>query len=153
MSFLNLLLFRIYYVAIIYIYPFYNILFSKKEKIWVIYFLILGFYYLIESKFLIIFKPFFEQKTIYILKTIKALFFLWLYHPISSGALLLDYLLGKLIDKIFSSLNPIIGQPLNKLGFPNKALFITDIKYHSDEEESPLMTKEEEKMKKIIQKR
>ena len=53
MSYSFRLLFRIYYATIIYGYPLYKISFTKKEKLWVIYFLILGTYYFIESKFLI----------------------------------------------------------------------------------------------------
>jgi diketogulonate reductase-like aldo/keto reductase len=81
-----------------------------------------------------------------ILYTIKALFFLWLYHPTFLGALLLDSLYGKYIDLAFSKLNPKLGQYLNYLGFKNKAASVSDIKYrHKDEgsESSPLIKNEE----------
>ena len=146
MSYSFRLLFRIYYATIIYGYPLYKISFTKKEKLWVIYFLILGTYYFIESKFLILFKFLFNKNIIYILKAIKASFFLWLYHPTFLGALLLDSLYGKYIDLAFSKLNPKLGQYLNYLGFKNKAASVSDIKYrHKDEgsESSPLIKNEE----------
>ena len=136
MSYSFRLLFRIYYTTIIYGYPLYKITFTKKEKLWVIYFLILGAYYFIESKFLILFKFLFNKNMIYILKAIKASFFLWLYHPTFLGALLLEQIYGKIIDNIFSALNPSIGQHLSKLGFSNKAVLISDIKYTSYEDSS-----------------
>ena len=136
MSYSFRLLFRIYYATIIYGYPLYKITFTKKEKLWVIYFLILGTYYFIESKFLILFKFLFNKNIIYILKAIKASFFLWLYHPTFLGALLLEQIYGKIIDNIFSALNPSIGQHLSKLGFSNKAVLISDIKYTSYEDSS-----------------
>ena len=112
-----------------------------------LYFLILGAYSLIESNFLILFKFLFNNCILNIFRTIKALFFLWLYHPTFLGALLLDSLYGNILDNIFSKLNPKIGQHLTKLGYTNKAALISDIKSKPidlDKETSPLLQKEEE---------
>ena len=144
MSCTNYLLFKAFYIASIYCYPAYKFLTSKIDKLWLIYFLILGAYSLIESKFLFLFANLFNNCFLNILKTIKALFFLWLYHPTFLGALLLDSLYGNIIDKLFSKLNPILGQHLTKLGYQNKAALISDIKSKpKDEELNPLLQKEE----------
>ena len=148
MSYIHCLLFHVFYVTVIYGYPGYKIITTKAEKLWITYFLILGSFYLVESKFLILFKFLFPKCILNILCIIKALFFLWLYHPTFFGALLLDELYGKYIDMAFSKLNPIIGQYISKLGFVNKAVLTSDIKYQpSDSERSPLINKEEEKLR------
>ena len=148
MSCIHCLLFHIFYVTVIYGYPGYKIIKTKADKLWIIYFLILGSSYLIESKFLFLFKFLFPKCILNIFCIIKTLFFLWLYHPTFYGALLLDELYGKFIDLAFSKLNPIIGQHLTKLGIVNKAILTSDIKYErSDSERSPLINKEEEKLR------
>ena len=149
MSCINRLLFNIFYLTVIYCYPTYRFLTNKVDKLWLLYFMILGTYYVLETKFLFIFRfLIFNNCILYILYTIKALFFLWLYHPTFLGALLLDSLYGKIIDNIFSKINPKIGQHLTKLGYINKAALISDIKSrsndkNSDDERNPLLTKED----------
>ena len=149
MSCINCLLFNIFYLTAIYCYPTYKFLTNKVDKLWVLYFMILGAYSLLQSKFLFLFRfLIFNNCILYILYTIKALFFLWLYHPTFLGALLLDSLYGKIIDNIFSKINPKIGQHLTKLGYINKAALISDIKSrsndkNSDDERNPLLTKED----------
>ena len=152
MSCTNYLLFKAFYLGVIYWYPSYKFLTTKMDKLWLIYFLILGAYSLIESKFFMLFANFINIYLLYILKTIKALLFLWLYHPTFLGALLIDSLYGKIIDTIFSKINPIIGQHLTKLGYTNKAALISDIKFPQKEEEeeiNPFLEKEEIKLKNI----
>ena len=146
MSCVCCLLFQVFYFTAIYGYPCYALIKSKPNKLWLLYFLILGLLYIIESKFLILFRFLSYKWLLNILYTIKALFFLWLYHPTFLGALLLDSLYGKYIDLAFSKLNPKLGQYLNYLGFKNKAASVSDIKYrHKDEgsESSPLIKNEE----------
>ena len=150
MSCINCLLFNIFYLTAIYCYPTYKFLTNKVDKLWVLYFMILGAYSLLESKFLFLFRfLIFNNCILYILYTIKALFFLWLYHPTFLGALLLDSLYGKIIDNIFSKINPKIGQHLTKLGYINKAALIRDIKSQpndlniDNEERNPFIPKEE----------
>ena len=134
MSCVCCLLFQVFYFTAIYGYPCYALIKSKPNKLWLLYFLILGLLYIIESKFLILFRFLSYKWLLNILYTIKALFFLWLYHPTFLGALLLDSLYGKYIDLAFSKLNPKLGQYLNYLGFKNKAASVSDIKYrHKDE--------------------
>ena len=146
MSCVCCLLFQVFYFTAIYGYPCYALIKLKPNKLWLLYFLILGLLYIIESKFLILFRFLSYKWLLNILYTIKALFFLWLYHPTFLGALLLDSLYGKYIDLAFSKLNPKLGQYLNYLGFKNKAASVSDIKYrHKDEgsESSPLIKNEE----------
>ena len=140
------LLFNVFYLTTIYCYPAYKFLTTKMDKLWLLYFLILGAYSLIESNFLILFKFLFCKCILNILSTIKALFFLWLYHPSFLGALLLDSLYGNILDNLFSKLNPKIGQHMTKLGYTNKAALVSDIKSQSDiiendKESSPLLQK------------
>ena len=146
MTYNNKYIFKAYYITIIYGYPAYNILTTKKSKLWIIYFLILGFFSILEKRFLFIFHFLINDVTLYILRVIKILFFLWLYHPKFLGALLLESLYGKIIDNIFSSLNPLLGRHLAQLGFNNNAALISDIKYnsysYSDNETNPLLNKD-----------
>ena len=147
MSCTTCLLFKVFYLTSIYFYPTYKALTTKKNKLWLLYFLILGAYSFIESNFLILFKFLFNNCILNIFRTIKALFFLWLYHPTFLGALLLDSLYGSIFDNLFSKLNPKIGQHLTKLGYTNKAALISDITSKPivlDKETSPLLQKEEE---------
>ena len=93
---------------------------GKSEKIWIIYFLILGVLFLLENTILfpIIFVLGKICKKIY--PTIKLLFAVWLYYPEYRGALLLDQQFGKFIDLAYLKVNPVAGKILTKVGIPNR---------------------------------
>ncbi len=93
---------------------------GKIEKIWIIYFLLLGILFVLEGTLLfpIIFILGKICKKIY--PVLKTLFVLWLYHSEYRGALLLDQQFGKYIDKAYLTINPIAGKFLAKIGIPNR---------------------------------
>ena len=111
-------------LILIYGYPAYKVLKTYKEgkleKLWVIYFLIIGILSILEGTLLfpIIFILGKISRRIY--PFIKACFHLWLYLPNYRGALLLDQLYGKFIDLAFLKVNPIGGKVLTKIGIPNR---------------------------------
>ena len=96
--------------------------YQKKDlqKIWIIYFLILGLFSICEQT--ILFPIIFLLGKIFrsIFPTLKLLFHLWLYYPEYRGALLLDQKFGKFIDLAFMKLNPFLGKFLTLLGLTNK---------------------------------
>ena len=116
------LLFKLVYLTSIYGYPAYKVIQSKKddkvEKIWIIYFLIVGVLSILEGTVLfpIIFILDKICKKIYL--TLKLLFHLWLYYPEYRGALLLDQQFGKFIDLAFLKATPILGTLLTLVGLP-----------------------------------
>ena len=116
------LLFKLVYLTSIYGYPAYKVIKAKKddkvEKIWIIYFLIVGVLSILEGTLLfpIIFILDKICKKIYL--TLKLLFHLWLYYPEYRGALLLDQQFGKFIDLAFLKANPILGKFLTLVGLP-----------------------------------
>ncbi len=116
------LLFKLIYLTSIYGYPAYKVIKTSKEdkveKIWIIYFLIVGVFSILEGTLLfpIIFILDKICKKIYI--TLKLLFHLWLYYPEYRGALLLDQQFGKFIDLAFLKTNPIFGKLLTLVGLP-----------------------------------
>ena len=109
---------------IIYGYPGYKVLKTAKEgkleKLWILYFLIIGIFSVLEGTLLfpIIFILGKICKRIY--PTLKVLFHLWLYYPEYRGALLLDQKFGGFIDIAFLKINPIMGKLLTLLGVPNR---------------------------------
>ena len=111
-------------LILIYGYPAYKVtktsIDGKLEKLWVIYFLVIGIFSLLEGTLLfpIIFILGKISRRIYPL--IKVCFHLWLYFPYYRGALLLDQLYGKFIDLAFLKVNPIGGKLLTKIGIPNR---------------------------------
>ena len=114
----------LFQLIIIYGYPAYKVLKTAKEgkpeKLWVIYFLIIGLLSILEGTLLfpIIFILGKISKKIYTF--IKVAFHLWLYYPEYRGALLLDQLFGNYINLIYSKANPIAGKIFSKLGIPNR---------------------------------
>jgi len=116
------LIFKLCYLASIYGYPAYKVIKTSKEdkveKIWIIYFLIVGVFSILEGTLLfpIIFILDKICKKIYV--TLKLLFHLWLYYPEYRGALLLDQQFGKFIDLAFLKANPILGKLLTLVGLP-----------------------------------
>ena len=93
---------------------------GKLEKIWILYFLILGVLFLLENTILfpIIFLLGKICKKIY--PTLKLLFAVWLYYPEYRGALLLDQQFGKYIEVAYLKVNPVAGKILMKIGIPNR---------------------------------
>ena len=124
MAFYSGFLTKIFQLILIYGYPAYKVLKTAKEgkleKLWVIYFLIIGILSVLEGTLLfpIIFILGKISKRIY--PFLKVFFHLWLYYPEYRGALLIDHLYGKFIDLAFLKTNPIGGKVLNKLGIPNR---------------------------------
>ena len=123
MACLGCCLFKCLQLFVIYIYPGYKVMeaYQKKDlqKIWIIYFLILGLFSICEQT--ILFPIIFLLGKICrsIFPTLKMLFHLWLYYPEYRGALLLDQKNGNLIDKIFLKLNPLVGKFFSFVGVPN----------------------------------
>ncbi len=115
---------KIFELILIYGYPAYKVLKSAKdgqlEKLWIIYFLIIGLFSILEGTILfpIIFILGKINKKIY--PFIKVSFHLWLYYPDYRGALLLDQLHGKYIDLIYIKVNTIAGKVFDKIGIPNR---------------------------------
>ena len=115
---------KIFQLILIYGYPAYKVLKTakdgKQEKLWVIYFLIIGIFSILEGTVLfpIIFILGKISKRIY--PFLKVCFHLWLYYPEYRGALLIDQMFGKFIDLVFLKANPIGGKVLTKLGIPNR---------------------------------
>ncbi len=115
---------KIFQLILIYGYPAYKVLKTakdgKQEKLWVIYFLIIGIFSILEGTVLfpIIFILGKISKRIY--PFLKVCFHLWLYYPEYRGALLIDQMFGKFIDLVFLKANPIGGKVLTKIGIPNR---------------------------------
>ena len=94
---------------------------GKLEKIWIIYFLILGVLFLLENTLLFPIIFLFGKISKRIYPTLKLLFALWLYYPEYRGALLLDQQFGKFIDIAYLKVNPVAGKILSKLGIPDRS--------------------------------
>ena len=115
---------KIFQLILIYGYPAYKVLKTskegKQEKLWVIYFLIIGIFSILEGTalFPVIFILGKISKRIY--PFLKVFFHLWLYYPEYRGALLIDQMFGKFIDLVFLKANPIGGKVLTKIGIPNR---------------------------------
>ena len=115
---------KIFQLILIYGYPAYKVIKTskegKQEKLWVIYFLIIGILSILEGTVLfpIIFILGKISKRIY--PFLKVFFHLWLYYPEYRGALFLDQMFGKYIDLVFLKANPIGGKLLTKIGIPNR---------------------------------
>ena len=124
MAFYSGFLTKIFQLILIYGYPAFQVLKTAKEgkleKLWIIYFLIIGILSILEGTILfpIIFILGKISKRIY--PFLKVFFHLWLYYPEYRGALLIDQLFGKFIDLAFLKTNPIGGKVLTKLGIPNR---------------------------------
>ena len=114
------LYFNVVYFLAMYGYPCYKVKKGEQDKIWPIYFLILGIVSFLENTALYPLKWLLEKICFCMFPTIKALFFLWLYCPQYKGALLLDKLLGKYIDMAYEKLNPIVGKFVENLGIKNQ---------------------------------
>ena len=111
-------------IAVLLGYPGYKAVKSAKEgkleKIWIIYFLLIGLLFLLENTLLfpIIFVLGKISKRIY--PTLKLLFALWLYYPEYRGALLIDQKLGNFIDRAYLKVSPVAGKVLSKFGIPDR---------------------------------
>ena len=111
-------------LTIIYGYPGYKVIKSAKdgktEKLWIIYFLIIGIMSVLEGTLLFPIIFILNKICRKIFPTLKVLFHLWLYYPEYRGALLLDQKFGKFIDIAFLKVNPLCGKFLTILGLKNK---------------------------------
>ena len=115
---------KLFQLTIIYGYPGYKVIKTSKEgkieKIWVIYFLIMGLLSVLEGTLLFPIIIILNKISRKISPTLKALFHLWLYYPEYRGALLLDQQFGKYFDKAFLKINPILGNILTLAGLENR---------------------------------
>ena len=115
---------KLFQLTIIYGYPGYKVIKSyreeKPEKLWIIYFLIIGILSIFEGTILFPFIFIFNKICRRIFPTLKILFHLWLYYPEYRGALLLEQQFGKYIDIAFLKTNPIFGKFLTLVGLPNR---------------------------------
>ena len=124
MGFGSNLMYKCIQLTIIYGYPGYKVIKTSKdgkpEKIWIIYFLIIGLLSILESTLLL--PIIFILNKIYskIYPTFKALFHLWLYYPDYRGALLLDQQFGNFIDLAFLKTNPTVGKLFTLFGLQNR---------------------------------
>ena len=111
-------------LTIIYGYPGYKVIKTAKEgkpeKLWIIYFLIIGLMSVLEGTLLFPIIFIFNKICRKLFPTLKVLFHLWLYYPEYRGALLLDQILGKHIETAFLKINPSFGKFLTILGVKNK---------------------------------
>ena len=124
MAYLSCLFAKLFQLTIIYGYPGYKVIKTAKEgstdKIWIIYFLIIGILSVLEGTILFPIIFIFNKICKRIVPTLKILFHLWLYYPEYRGALLLDQKFGNLIDLVFLKANPTIGKFLTLFGLPNR---------------------------------
>ena len=93
---------------------------KNLQKLWVIYFLIIGLFSILEGTILFPIIYILGKISRRIYPMIKTLFHLWLYYPEYRGALLLDQQFGKFIDLAFLKLHPICGKFLTIFGIPNR---------------------------------
>ena len=126
------LYFNVVYFLAIYGYPCYKVKNGEQDKIWPIYFLILGIFSFLENTALFPLKWLLDKICFCMFPTLKSLFFLWLYSPQYKGALLLDKLFGKYIDMAYEKLNPIIGKFVESLGIKNQGDLSSSIKSKID---------------------
>ena len=115
---------KLFQLTIIYGYPGYKVIKSyreeKPEKLWIIYFLIIGILSIFEGTILFPIIFIWNKICRRIFPTLKILFHLWLYYPEYRGALLLEQQFGKYIDIAFLKTNPIFGKFLTLVGLPNR---------------------------------
>ena len=127
-------LYKCIQLFIIYIYPGYKVIqtFQKNDlqKMWIIYFLILGLFTICEQTLLLPIIFILGKLCRTIFPTLKILFHLWLYYPEYRGALLLEQKNGDLINKIYLKLNPIVGKVFTFVGIPNRV----DLNFRKKEE-------------------
>jgi hypothetical protein len=91
---------------------------EKQEKIWIVYFLIIGLLSVLEGTILFPIIFILGKISTKIYPTLKILFHLWLYYPEYRGALLLDQQFGHFIDLAFLKLNTLVGKLFTILGVP-----------------------------------
>ena len=115
---------KIFGLALIYGYPAYKVIKTgqsgKVEKLWVIYFLIIGIFYILEGTLLFPIILILSKISKKIYPFMKIAFHLWLYYPEYRGALLLEQNCGKFIDMAYLKSNPIVGKFVEILGIPNR---------------------------------
>ena len=124
MSCLKCFFFKCFQLFIIYCYPGYKVIQTAQkkdlQKLWVVYFLIIGLCSICEGTILFPFIFLLGKISGKIYPIFKVLFHLWLYYPEYRGALLIEQKCGDLIDKIFLRTNPLLGKILSYLGYENR---------------------------------
>lgn len=105
---------------------------GKIEKIWVIFFLIVGVFNILEPFILfpilfplrLCFKRFETVRFFNMLGTVyrfvKSFVALWLYHADYRGALWIDQHFGNIIDQSFMKINPILNKILPLIKYPQR---------------------------------
>ena len=116
------LYFNTLYFLFVYGYPCYKVKEGSQDRIWPLYFLILGVFSFLENTALFPLKWLLGKICFCMFPFVKALFFFWLYYPEYKGALLLEKLFGKYIDKVYEKLNPIIGKYFQYAGIKHESL-------------------------------
>ena len=114
------LYFNTLYFLAVYGYPCYKVKKGSKDRIWLLYFLILGLFSFLENTALFPLKWLLGKICFCMFPFVKALFFLWLYYPEYKGALLLEKFCGKYIDMAYEKLNPIIGKFAQYVGIKHQ---------------------------------
>ena len=124
MSCIKCCLFKCLQLFIAYGYPGYKVIQTAQnkdyQKLWIIYFLIIGLFFICEGTILFPFIFIFVKISCKIYPTLKTVFLLWLYYPEYRGALFIEQKTGDLIDKVFLKLNPLLGKIFSFLGYKNK---------------------------------
>ena len=118
------LLNKLIQLVIVYGYPAYKVIKTTKEgkpeKIWIIYFLVIGVLSILEGTLLFPIIFILDKICSKIYFTFRLLFHLWLYYPEYRGALLLDQQFGNFIDIAFLKANPLVGKIFTLFGLPNR---------------------------------
>ena len=115
---------KLFQLTIIYGYPGYKVIKTAKEgkpeKLWIIYFLIIGVLSVLEGTLLLPIIFVFGKICKKLYPTLRLLFHLWLYYPEYRGALLLDQKFGNFINLAFLKANPLAGKVISFLGIPDR---------------------------------
>lgn len=117
------LLFKAVYIFLVLGYPGYKVYKLDKfrpDKIYLLYFIILGVFTLLEYTILFPLSWLLGKICYCMFPSLKAIFCLWLYYDTWRGALFLEDKFGKYIDMAFEKVNPIIGKYMEKIGVPNR---------------------------------
>ena len=99
---------------------------GKSEKIWIYYFFLLTLFYFCEFTVLFPIRYLLNKIDFCMFPAVKALFALWLYLPNTRGIDFLEKIAGPYLDAIFLKANSFVGEPLSKIGIPNKGHIKTE---------------------------
>ena len=109
---------------VVFVYPIYKTFMTIKqhkiEKLWLIYFVIMGLYIILEKTILfpIVFILMKISRSFYI--GLRCFMHFWLYYSYYRGALYLEQKFGKYIDIFFIRSNALAGKIFQKIGIPDR---------------------------------